>query len=77
MWGPVVLAQDEACCRRPLQLEGIDDPATQLIRDGAELKFRILNRSPERHTRYLVPLYSFPAYWPYWVYFDLDAPPLY
>ncbi len=77
MWGPVVLAQDEACCRRPLQLEDIDDPATQLVRDGAELKFWILNRSPERHTRYLLPLYSFPAYWPYWVYFDLDAPPVY
>jgi len=32
---------------------------------------------PERHGRFLQPLYAFPAFWPSWIYFDLDAAPLY
>jgi hypothetical protein len=41
------------------------------------VKFRILNTQPERHTRYLLPLRAFPAHGPHWVYFDVDARPLY
>jgi len=77
MWGPVVLAQDEACCRRPFALGAGAEPTTRLIREGPGLRFRIVDTIPERHTRFLQPFYSFPAFWPYWVYFDLDAPPLY
>ena len=77
MFGPVVLAQDEACCRRPLALALGEEPASRLVREGDGLRFRILNTAPERHTRYLQPFSEFPAFWPYWVYFDLDAPPLY
>jgi uncharacterized protein len=76
LWGPVVLAQDEACCRRPLALEPGDDLARRLVREGPA-RFRILDTAPERHPRFLQPFYAFPAFWPYWVYFDLDAPPLY
>jgi len=72
----VVLAQDEACCRRPLALRPGDDLEHRLVQEGP-LRFRILDAAPERHTRFLQPLYGFPAFWPYWVYFDLDAPPLY
>ena len=50
---------------------------SSLRKEDRNLRFRILNAIPERHTRYLVPLYSLPAFWPYWVYFDLNAPPLY
>jgi uncharacterized protein len=77
MHGPVVLAQDEACCRRPFALAAGADPASRLVREGDGLRFRILNTAPERHTRSLQPFADFPAFWPYWVYFDLDAPPLY
>lgn len=77
MFGPVVLGQDEACCRRPFTLEPGADLSTRLVQEGDGLRFRILNTAPERHTRYLQPFYDFPAFWPYWVYFDLDAAPLY
>jgi DUF1680 family protein len=77
LYGPVVLAQDEACCRRPLSLAPQTELATRLVKEGPTPRFRILNTVPERHTRYLIPLYSLPPYWPYWVYFDLHAPPLY
>jgi DUF1680 family protein len=77
MWGPVVLAQDEACCRRPFALEPGTELSSRLVREGPELRFRILDTIPERHTRFLQPLYTFPGFWPYWVYFDLYAPPLY
>ena len=77
MYGPVVLGQDEACCRRPLALAPHEDLTSRLVREDERLRFRILDTAPERHTRYLQPFYEFPAYWPYWVYFDLDAPPLY
>jgi hypothetical protein len=77
MYGPVVLAQDEACCRRPFALAPEADLSSRLVREGGGLRFRILNTAPERHTRYLQPFSDFPAFWPYWVYFDLDAPPLY
>ncbi|HKX18924.1 MAG TPA: beta-L-arabinofuranosidase domain-containing protein [bacterium] len=74
--GPVVLAQDEACCRRPLALEPGGDIRGRLVQE-TPLRFRILDTAPERHSRYLQPYYAFPAFWPYWVYFDLDAAPLY
>jgi hypothetical protein len=77
MWGPVVLAQDEACCRRPFSLEPGTDLTSRLVRETPELRFRITDTSPERHTRFLQPLYTIPGFWPYWVYFDLYAPPLY
>ncbi len=77
MYGPVVLAQDEACCRRPLSLAPATSLTTRLVREGPGLRFRITNTMPERHTRFLQPLYDFPAHWPYWVYFDLHARPLY
>jgi hypothetical protein len=76
LWGPIVLAQDEACCRRPFVLEGGADPADRLVQVGPA-RFRILDTAPERHTRFLQPFYTLPAFWPYWVYFDLDAAPLY
>jgi uncharacterized protein len=76
LWGPIVLAQDEACCRRPLALERGAKLRDRLVREGP-VRFRILDTAPERHTRFLQPYYAFPAFWPYWVYFDLDAPPLY
>ena len=77
MWGPVVMAQDEACCRRPFALEPGTELSSRLVREGPGLRFRILNTLPERHTRYLQPFYTIPGFWPYWVYFDLYAPPLY
>jgi DUF1680 family protein len=77
MYGPVVLAQDEACCRRPFSIAPATELETRLIRDGDALRFRITNTVPERHTRYLQPLYSVPGFWPYWIYFDLNAPALY
>lgn len=72
--GPTVLAQDEACCRRPFNLAPDTALETRLIREGS--RFRITNTVPERHTRYLVPFHTLPANWPYWVYFDLHARPL-
>ena len=77
LYGPVVLAQDEACCRRPFALASYASLERRLVKDGPGLRFRIINAVPERHTRYLLPLYTFPAFWPYWVYFDLHAEPLY
>jgi DUF1680 family protein len=77
MHGPVVLAQDEACCRRPFSIAPTTDLNTRLIREGEGLRFRMTNSVPERHTRYLQPLYSVPGFWPYWIYFDLAARSLY
>ena len=77
LYGPVALAQDEACCRRPFSIAPTTELNTRLIREGQGLRFRMTNVVPERHTRYLQPLYSVPGFWPYWVYFDLAAPPLY
>jgi DUF1680 family protein len=77
MYGPIVLAQDEACCRRPFSMATHRKLDGQLVKEGPPLRFRIPNGVPERHTRYLQPLYSIPGFWPYFVYFDLDAPPLY
>jgi DUF1680 family protein len=77
MCGPVVLAQDEACCRRPFCFHAGTKLETRLKREPAGLRFRILNTTPERHTRYLQPLYDFPQNWPYFVYFDLHKQPLY
>lgn len=74
LFGPTVLAQDEACCRRPFNLAPGTALETRLIREGS--RFRITNTVPERHTRYLVPFHTLPANWPYWVYFDLHARPL-
>ena len=77
LYGPVVLAHDEACCRRPFSIAPTTELNRRLIREGQGLRFRMTNIVPERHTRYLQPLYSVPGFWPYWVYFDLAAPPLY
>jgi uncharacterized protein len=76
-YGPVVLAQDEACCRRPFTVSPQTALTKRLVKEGERLSFRILNGVPERHTRYLLPLYTFRANWPYFVYFDLHAPTLY
>jgi hypothetical protein len=77
LYGPLVLAQDEACCRRPLALTRGEPVASRLVREGPEPRFRITNTEPERHVRYLQPLHTMPGFWPYWVYFDLAEPPLY
>jgi hypothetical protein len=77
MYGPVTLAQDEACCRRPFSIAPTRALSSRLIKEEGPLRFRIINTVPERHTRYLVPLYAVPGFWPYWVYFDLAAPALY
>jgi hypothetical protein len=57
------------------------DTTTGLVTFGTApslgLRFRIINAVPERHTRYLLALYRVPTFWPYWVYFDLHAEPLY
>jgi hypothetical protein len=50
---------------------------SRLVREGPEPRFRIANTEPERHVRYLQPLHTLPAFWPYWAYFDLAAAPLY
>jgi hypothetical protein len=77
LYGPLVLAQDEACCRRPLALTRGEPVASRLVREGPEPRFRITNTEPERHVRYVQPLHTLPGFWPYWVYFDLAEPPLY
>jgi len=77
MFGPQVLAQDEACCRRPFAMPRNDDLSRYLVSDGPGVRFRLLNGVPERHTRFLQPLHTIPPFWPYWVYFDLQASPLY
>jgi DUF1680 family protein len=77
MFGPTVLGQDEACCRRPFDLAPGAELSSRLVREGETLHFRILDTAPERHPRWLQPFSEFPAFWPYWIYFDLDAAPLY
>ena len=77
LYGPVVLAQDEACCRRPLTLQQGERLERRLTCDSVPLRFSIVDTAPERHRRWLEPLYRVPRFWPYWVYFDLTAPPLY
>jgi uncharacterized protein len=77
LYGPQVLAQDEACCRRPFALVPGETLASRLVHEGPEPRFRITNTEPERHVRHLQPLHTLPGFWPHWVYFDLDAPPLY
>ncbi len=77
LYGPVVLAQDEACCRRPFTFAAGTRLETRLLKEPGRLRFRITNAVPERHTRYLVPLSALPENWPYFVYFDLHAPTLY
>lgn len=76
-YGPVVLAQDEACCRRPFAPECGAPLESRLVCDPVPLRFNVVDTAPERHRRWLEPLYRFPGFWPYWVYFDLNAPPLY
>lgn len=75
--GPVVLAQDEACCRRAFALEAGARLESRLVCDPVPLRFNVVDTAPERHKRWLEPLYRFPGFWPYWVYFDLNVPPLY
>ena len=50
---------------------------SRLVCDSVPLRFNLVDTAPERHRRWLEPLYRFPGFWPYWVYFDLKAPPLY
>src|SRR5262249_39751319 len=77
MVGPVVLAQDEACCRRPFSIASDTALTTRLVKEGPGLRYRILNTVPAPHPRYPKPLYAVPGFWPYWIYFDLKAAPLY
>jgi uncharacterized protein len=77
MCGPAVLAQDEACCRRPFSIGRETGLVRRLVKDASGLRFWFIDTMPERHTRYLLPLYSFPPFRPYWVYFDLHAEVLY
>jgi DUF1680 family protein len=77
LYGPVVLAQDEACCRRPFALQPGARLESGLKCDSVPLRFNLVDTTPERHRRWLEPLYRFPGFWPYWVYFDLTATPLY
>jgi hypothetical protein len=76
-FGPQVLAQDEACCRRPFALEDGASLESRLVRDDERVRFRFVDTAPERHQRTLQPLREIPGFWPYWVYFDLKTPPLY
>ena len=64
LYGPVVLAQDEACCRRPFSTAPTTELNKRRSREGQGLRFRMTNIVPERHTRYLQPLYSVPGFWP-------------
>jgi hypothetical protein len=77
LYGPVVLAQDEACCRRPFALQPGARLESGLKCDSVPLRFNLVDTTPERHRRWLEPLHRFPGFWPYWVYFDLTATPLY
>ncbi len=77
MYGPIVLAQDEACCRRPFTIARETRLETRLIREDLPRRFPITNTVPERHTRYLVPLSALPENQPYFLYFDLHSPTLY
>jgi DUF1680 family protein len=77
LYGPVVLAQHEACCRRPFALEPGADLERRLVCDPVPLRFNMVDTAPERHRRWLEPLYRIPGFLPHWVYFDLDAPSLY
>ena len=61
LFGPTVLAQDEACCRRPFALASGTELESALTREEGELRFRILDTAPERHRRFLQPLYTFPG----------------
>jgi hypothetical protein len=77
MHGPVVLAMHEACCRRPLLMQPGTDLLDRLIRVGPGPRFRVADTRPERHARFLQPLYTMQEGWPYWVYFDLGQRWLY
>jgi DUF1680 family protein len=77
MHGPVVLAMQEACCRRPLLMEPNTDLPDRLIHVGPGPRFRVADTRPERHARFLEPLYTMHEGWPYWVYFDLGERWLY
>jgi len=75
LFGPTVLAQDEACCRRPFALASTADLSSALVREENDpARFRIVDTAPERHRRFLQPLYTFPAFWPYWVSTSGHAP---
>jgi hypothetical protein len=77
MHGPVVLAMHEACCRRPLLMEPGGDLLSRLIQVGPGPRFRVTDTGPERHARFLEPLYAMQEGWPYWLYFDLGGGWLY
>jgi len=44
MYGPVALAQDEACCRRPFAIAPATELTTRLIKEGESLRFRITKK---------------------------------
>jgi hypothetical protein len=60
MYGPITLAQDEACCRRLFSIAPTTALTSRLIKEGAALRFRITNTVPDdtratwcRSTRFL------------------------
>ncbi len=72
-YGPLLLAQD-ALFTYPLKLEG-DDPASKLVRESGELKFRVDDGGGGGQlTGAFMPFYDVPERVPYRVYFDLDRP---
>ncbi|MBV9169135.1 MAG: glycoside hydrolase family 127 protein [Chloroflexi bacterium] len=77
VYGPVVLAMHEACCRRPLLMSAGADLLSNLVQVGPGPRFRVTDTRPERHARFLEPLYTMEGGWPYWVYFDLGGDWLY
>jgi DUF1680 family protein len=77
MYGPVVLAMHEACCRRPLLMDPVANLHDRLTHVEPGTRFRLTDTRPERHARFLEPLYAMKEGWPYWVYFDLSERWLY
>ena len=75
---------DRRCWRRtrpvaagPFALGPGETLASRLVHEVHGPCFRINNTEPERQVRHLEPLHTLPEFWPCWVYFDLDAAPLY
>jgi DUF1680 family protein len=44
--GPVVLAQDEGCCRRPFALEDVAQLESRLVCDAVPLRFNVVDTAP-------------------------------
>jgi hypothetical protein len=58
-------------------MEPGSDLLDRLIHVGPGPRFRVADTRPERHARFLEPLYTMREGWPYWVYFDLGERWLY